>query len=396
MNQPTPYNYEALREQITSAKTEEDRLVVQREITKLVDSGRDTLQVIFEKLEIPYKASLKSNSIVIHLRSELDKIWFGKIPIHKLPSDTMPPDDLDTIPTRKGEGKERKELKEQPRYQLVEQVLIEMGITRTNCITYQGEVTKDMYRSTPYQLIVIPELNKMIHLCVEKGNQTFIIHNDTNYESYLHKGKKWHYKQPNIDNFSWCDPEEWKTKLQHYLSQEQAETKVQKMTSEYFHNPDYIKMDLQAFATKAGVLVKDLNTNNLIKNEVTCSNGELVKGFTYLRRAKTADFGETYSEALTNLKKLIEIETEKYIEMNIEYFTEKNVRNDLQAFADKADVSIKDLHTGNLTKNEVICSNGELVKGQTYLKRAKKAGFGTKSTEALNNLKKLIGIEVEE
>lgn len=48
------------------------------------------------------------------------------------------------------------------------------------------------------------------------------------------------------------------------------------------------------------------------------------------------------------------------------------------------------LNTNNLKKLKATCSNGELVNGQTYLKRARKAEFGTKFTEALNNLRQLI------
>ena len=64
-----------------------------------------------------------------------------------------------------------------------------------------------------------------------------------------------------------------------------------------------------------------------------------------------------------------------------EYFTEANIRADLQAFADAAKVAIEDVNTGNTNKLSVKCCNGDEIIFYTYLTRAAIAfDYGEKTT----------------
>lgn len=114
------------------------------------------------------------------------------------------------------------------------------------------------------------------------------------------------------------------------------------------------------------------------------------------------DFSEDLPENLSDevLDDSLEDVPSEFQKMDSAYFTEENVRIDLEEFSKELGLtSIDALNTGKaVSKINVKCTNGEIVRFQTSLNRAAKVfGFSRNESKAtLNKLKELCGIEVEE
>lgn len=63
-----------------------------------------------------------------------------------------------------------------PRFELLVKFLKENGIKNDRYLCYKGENETSMIRSESYIMLVIPDLDKMVFLCDEEGNATYIIH----------------------------------------------------------------------------------------------------------------------------------------------------------------------------------------------------------------------------
>ncbi|MDX9970716.1 MAG: hypothetical protein RBS56_02305 [Candidatus Gracilibacteria bacterium] len=111
----------------------------------------------------------------------------------------------------------------------------------------------------------------------------------------------------------------------------------------------------------------------------------------------------TNAQALDALKKIYgiqievrEVTKEEYPTMDREYFSEENVRQDLDAYCAKAGLTdVSELSTSNKFRRlEVICSNGETVRFEKYLRKASGVLSDKKLTlaNALKSLKKIYGL----
>ncbi len=94
-----------------------------------------------------------------------------------------------------------------------------------------------------------------------------------------------------------------------------------------------------------------------------------------------------------------EVKKEEYPIMDREYFSEENVRRDLNAYCEKAGLNnVSELKINyDLCGIEVVCSNGDTVNFKRYLKMASKVISDEKLTngQALDTLKKIYGLEIE-
>ncbi len=192
------------------------------------------------------------------------------------------------------------------------------------------------------------------------------------------------------------------------------EEEVRLMDKDYF-NIKNITYDLNAFALASNRTLDELSLGICSTVEAVCANGEKVKWPTYLRRAGVAfDLAEGKKwinslsvKALEILKGKVGIEVKLFSPQDAVYFSRREkVLEDLQKFADLAEVPIEQLTTSNINNISITCANGESVIGERYLLRASVAlGFTYKDTggklirkkgPALVALKKLVGIEIEE
>ena len=170
--------------------------------------------------------------------------------------------------------------------------------------------------------------------------------------------------------------------------------KFQEMDATYFANIDHVRDDLEAYAKKINCTsIGDVKASSrpMQNAEILCANGEAVKGFTYLRRAAVALGIAANSaaakpkevDALVILKEKLGIETKAYPPMDKAYFSlVSNVLYDMEAYAKEIGVEIIDITTKNCASVGVVCSNGETVRGGTYIRRGAIAfGFGTSDRE---------------
>lgn len=174
---------------------------------------------------------------------------------------------------------------------------------------------------------------------------------------------------------------------------------------EYYSNIEYIKKDLQAYASAAGVSdpAKLKTSHNPIR--VKCSNGEEDVSWGTHWKTAAVYFGFTESSQKTTgvfsktLNKLLSIagyEVKEFAPRDKAYYENRmNVRADLIAFAAAAGIANPaDISTS--PRVSVVCANGEMVYWESYYKNAAvKLGIaricneaGAKSSEAVKLLVK--------
>ncbi len=409
----------SLRQKVDIAETTEQIRKIHQRISQVIDENpRFPLSEIAEALGIKVEkeskgvrlriyATLKgirpdifdTESLPEEIQAIEDKFGEKGVYFKKLDIVITPPDkDSRKITQGSGNGIEDKRIYD--RVGLATEVLISMGIDLFKCPPFAyGKITNRMIRNTTYVHIQVPQLNKMIHICDEEGNRTFVIYTCENEEKYIEMRKDKLKEDPLVRNFIWTDNvDEWKMRLLALLQnpiqpddnndgnsdgyedkEEPTPDKpleIKKMDREYFENSENVSADLEAFATQ---LVEDktpldLRTQNISKLEITCINREIVKGPTYLNRAGVAlglaknqkEAQSKHAELLLTLLRIGEFEI-----MDREYFTKKNVRADMEAFAkqlgDKR--TPKDLYPASILKLEITYANKEKFQGQTYLCR---------------------------
>ncbi|MFA7685271.1 MAG: hypothetical protein WCX95_00540 [Candidatus Gracilibacteria bacterium] len=294
---------------------------------------------------------------------------------------------------------------------------------------FKGVVGERMRRKRSYVVFEIPKLNKQVLVNDQVGEGTFVVNGIVDRRVlFVNNKDELKAKLGNrVRMIPYRNREQWERDVMDFLFRDEAKMIVGggdevggvdmeqylPMNAKYFTDEN-IRHDLQAYADDLGLEgIESLNTENLFSVKIKCVNGEEVSGRTYLSRAGIV-FGLAsssrdvqrgkYLEILNLLKKKSGIEVKKYLPMNAEYFTDENIRHDLQAYADDLELEgIESLSTHNIAAGEIICANGEKVVGSTYLSRAGFAlGFGVNRREAhgkpaliLDFLKKKCGIEVK-
>lgn len=171
------------------------------------------------------------------------------------------------------------------------------------------------------------------------------------------------------------------------------------MDAVYYRCSDCVKADLQKYAKSAGVQVWDLTTTAKHRAlYVICANGELVSWQTYLKRAVKVFDAALTTDALRTLIQLSEIEIPSRVEMDQAYFRSKRyVLSDLTLYAQGGGVTIANLKPNPHAAVEATCCNSDVIKFQSYIKRAQVSLGFSKPTEALDFLRKVaLSEQVEE
>lgn len=331
-------------------------------------------KVLAQKLRVQKTAVLdiKTPQTVTVLKKKIEEI-----------REIMVPPDSGSILPGSGEADfEKKHLIR--RKELILELLQEMKIQDTTLL--EGTVDDHMFRKTPYCCFVICEIERLILVCEEEGNQTFVVDTSKNPEK---SPKNWYMKTKSqlkecqeVRELRWTSDEAaWKTELKELLLNKEIEVKGKKlfpMHREYFFNPGYVKYDLLAYARALGEgkSVADLNTHVIQSLKIICCNGEHVTGNTWLRRAGVAlGVAKNTAEAQKHRAEILErlLEVAGFIVMNEQYFSNpEHVKYDLLAYATVLGQgkSVADLNTKNMQSLKIICCNGEQMKGRTWLRRA--------------------------
>ena len=224
-----------------------------------------------------------------------------------------------------------------------------------------------------------------------------------------------------IQSFIYKDPDQFEKNLIDAISLAAVKERKVALDKEYFQDPKKVRTDLVSYLNELrktemneSLTLGDLSTHSFIELYITCTNGEKVRGYTYVMRAGNAlGFGEKksikFKQTLDYLKNLIGMDTEiKYPPMDNKYFENKyNIKRDLLGYfielrriTDKKD-SVKillDLSSGNMHDIHSVCTNGEVVRGKVYLSRAAVALGLKKDAQktALYEIFKRIGLPVPE
>ncbi len=225
------------------------------------------------------------------------------------------------------------------------------------------------FRTRPYWEFNLKKAGIVIFVNNQHHNRTFVVpyHSD-NYRRELRRyGKQTLKSDPRVKHFVFHNPEQFVTDLKEALD---AINSFVEIDDKYFSNPEFVKKDLDAFASAAGTDPNKLNTQLMRDNDAQCSNGETINGRNYLRQAAKC-LPETSGQLalLNHLKELAGLEV--IPPMDDEYFSNiNNVRHDLEAYAEAVDQEIEDLSISKIAGIEVKCANNEQIKGQKYLLRA--------------------------
>ena len=331
--------------------------------------------------------------------------------ITKLKEVFLPPNEgrVRILGQKTGEGKEKQS---HPRLELACRLLVKMGVDLTDDSIVEGTNTEEMRRSESYLLIRIPEWDRMILLCEEEGNRTFVIHSNKDPERYrsMSKNELMALKGIELEELAWCGPAEWEGELQALLQEDLSKREAPARGTpekDYFNSFQWVRKDLEHFAKALGeaASVFTLNASNSSSLSAVTAKGELISWELYLSRAGVAlGLAETNREArshkaliLSNLRAVA-----KYLDMTATYFENpEGVRYDLKEFEKllPKGEDVLDLNTAKMRALKIKASNGETLTGDVYLKRAgttlaalqKKAGYKPLDAtyfEDLENLRK--------
>ncbi len=432
---------------IKAADTPELQKKVREMIADLLGGSEMRLKQLAEELgfELKEQVKRKRKSVTVLIEEELEK----RFPKLKNPVSDSKPDEEPELPknirfktinetflppdTKEirfgNDAGEFKKAQVFPRTRLAIEMLEQMGVNLEECKFLEGVNMLNMIRQKSYRAIIIPSLQRTILVCDEEGNRTFVAYGIDNIERFyrLRKSKLRELVEEGLlADLVWCESDEWQLKLMELLNAKpkiktgikkkgnapQLEKSSMPRDKEYYSNPEYVRSDLERFTEELGEWETplDVNTGNISKLEITCSNGEKVKGATYLLNAGVAlgmakGIKEAQSKQAEILKTLLK--TAGYEVRDKDYYSSPEyMRADLEAFAQQLGEweTPLDLSTSNIVKFEITCSNGEKVKGTTYLlnagvalgiaKNAKEAG--SKQAEILKTLLKTVGYEIKE
>ncbi len=225
------------------------------------------------------------------------------------------------------------------------------------------------FRTRPYWEFNLKKLGIVIFTNNQHHNRTFVVlyHSDAYRRELRRYGKKTLKSKPRVKHFVFHNPEQFVADLKEALD---TINSYVKMDGRYFSNPEFVKKDLYAFASAAGIDPNKLNTKRMRENYAQCSNGETINQLKYLKQAAKCLPGTlNYLATLNQLKELAGLEVVP--PMDDEYFSNiSNIKHDLQAYAEAVDQEIEEISISKIAGIEVKCANNEQIKGQKYLLRA--------------------------
>ncbi len=105
-----------------------------------------------------------------------------------------------------------------PRTQMLLDIISgDLGVRLSECQMIEGTNRPEMVRSASYRIIVIPVLHKMIFVCDEEHNRTFII-DGSDPKTYIMMTKDQLRMHPSVDAVRWNDnAEEWRSQVMELL-----------------------------------------------------------------------------------------------------------------------------------------------------------------------------------
>jgi hypothetical protein len=106
----------------------------------------------------------------------------------------------------------------QPRGRLIKQLLESLG--HADFYEFCGVNSSNMMRFLSYQLIVIPNLNKMILYCDEEENRTFVVHGLKAPESIHGLNKDQLDAHPDVEALRWSSEDTWCEQLREALERD--------------------------------------------------------------------------------------------------------------------------------------------------------------------------------
>ena len=335
----------------------------------------------------------------------------------------VPPSDQEiTIRNNKAKPDQAEILPIHPRTHMAIGVMQSLGATDLQLFT--GKNDPDIVRKLSYNALVSKQLEKLVLVCDEDRNRTFVVHTAKSPEHFWKMSKaelKTLTESGKASDLSWSNPEEWSQTFRLLMTSNPGMNRSKSTREQaYFLDPQNIRADLEKMAKKIGCKIERLTAHNICPIQIQCSSGENITGNKYLRRAGVAiglatNQTETSErETLDCLKRAIGIqipERKTYPPMDKAYFEDSNkVRADLESIATKRGCLVEKLTTGKFNNCRFLCSNGEETLGYTYLIRASTAIKTEKQPSrakgkhkrkiqmvlTLDHLKRAIGIQVPE
>ncbi|MFC1615834.1 hypothetical protein ACFL21_01725 [Patescibacteria group bacterium] len=393
-----------------------------------VDSAKQILgdgELVMEELNSLHKSVReKMNTVIDKQKLEIEKCNSESLDVNIVQlGTTIVPTSGFFFPENKSGGKFFERKKYMARLTLVLEVLGEIGIKK--CMIFEGSNEPSMIRRMSYNVVVIPELNRVILVCEEKGNRTFIRKGIADLPSFFGATKQELKEDPNVISFCLRRPDRWRELLKRNLV-EDYKREIQKVDDEndlqgfdefpprdfdYYSNKKIIRDDITTFAGQLGVNPVEISSSfKFAGATIQCSNGEDLKFARYCRHAGVAlGIARTSNEASGKFVYIISmlLKIAGYPKRDCEYYrNSKNVSNDLINYAQAAGLN-NPLELGPEYKFRQIsinCSNGEQVIFEIYLVHASKQlglvekDFTKKSSilKTLHELLSIAGYEIVE
>lgn len=309
----------------------------------------------------------------------------------------VPPDEGEAI-VPKGLKGEIKEKKTHPRLDLACEVLTDLGVVLGDESISEGKNRDNMMRRESYRLIRAPELDRMVLLCDEEGNRSFVIYENKDPQHYrrMRKSELMALKGDRVEDLLWCGPAEWQVRLRLLLLNDPSKTEAPARglaDAEYYSNFQWVRKDLETLASTRGLALAEINTG-LAKERFRTARGDEMSFNQYLEKAAVAlgmaptvvAARKMMKEILDKLKEIAGVQS-----LDEEYFrTPENIQYDFDEFAKQlpAGSVAQDVTTSNIANLEITASNGERVKGQRYLITAGLKLGKAKQAETLLELQK--------
>ncbi len=112
-----------------------------------------------------------------------------------------------------------------PRTNMLIKMLKEYGIESNEYIIISGRNNPDTVRQQSYKMFLLPKIDKMVFVCDEEGNATFILHQlaaDTDNIKKIYSLKKSELKVMNelVDQINWTNQKEWEEQIFEAITKE--------------------------------------------------------------------------------------------------------------------------------------------------------------------------------
>lgn len=207
------------------------------------------------------------------------------MPTETITGPILPPDDIGERPSFNFSYGIPKFLNDKPRVKKLKEILEEIGILEKDCMRYEedkDENGKKKPRKNLYEIIAIPELEKIVLICDKAGNATYIARaTPEEAEKYCRMKKSELRADPNVEFLPWKHSSDWKSELKTIL--------IAKSQKAYFRaeNAERIKRELIAFAAtiREGIDVRGLTEWNFPVNTIIDQDGKELIAYQYIERA---------------------------------------------------------------------------------------------------------------